>query len=161
MILFSFRLIQAKTVIGTPLYMPPEVVEGKLYTFNADVWSLGITAIELAEGYSLSPSPSLLFSLFLSPPPLLLIYLLSFSFFLSRVGCFHVFCVCVRCLSKCDTDMLTSRSHPPHYEEGKDNPLKAMMLISSSPPPKLSDPKKFSPEFYNFVCVHSLEIPSC
>jgi serine/threonine protein kinase len=43
-------------VIGTPLFMSPEVIDGKPYTFNADVWSLGITAIQFAEGYFLKLS---------------------------------------------------------------------------------------------------------
>lgn len=40
---------KANTVIGTPLFMSPEILEGKTYGENADVWSLGIIAIEMAE----------------------------------------------------------------------------------------------------------------
>ena len=38
------------TVIGTPLWMSPELIESGAYGKPTDVWSLGITAIELVKG---------------------------------------------------------------------------------------------------------------
>lgn len=63
------------TVIGTPCYMAPEILGGgNGYTEKADIWALGITAIELATGsapYSDLYPLEVIVRISNSPPPTL------------------------------------------------------------------------------------------
>lgn len=86
----SDTMAKRQTVIGTPFWMAPEVIQEVGYDVKADLWSLGITAIEMAEG---------------KPP--------------------------------------YSNIHP----------MRAIFMIPSRPPPRLTEPDKWSKEFNDFVAL--------
>lgn len=76
------------TVIGTPFWMAPEVIQEVGHDYKADIWSLGITAIEMAE------------------------------------------------------------TKPPYWNI---HPMRAIFMIPTRPPPKLTEPQKWSQEFQDFI----------
>jgi len=81
-------MAKRQTVIGTPFWMAPEVIQEVGYDFKADIWSLGITCIEMAE------------------------------------------------------------SKPPYSNI---HPMRAIFMIPSRPPPRLTEPDKWSKEFNDFI----------
>jgi serine/threonine protein kinase len=90
-------LRKRNTVIGTPFWMAPEVIQEVGYDYKADIWSLGITAIEMAE------------------------------------------------------------TRPPYSNI---HPMRAIFMIPSRPPPKLTEPEQWSDEFNNFVASCLIKNPN-
>ena len=81
-------IAKRKTFIGTSLWMAPEIIQEIGYGCVADIWSLGITSIEMAEGKA------------------------------------------------------------PYADI---NPMRAMFMIPSKPPPSFTKPDQWSSQFIDFV----------
>jgi len=64
----------AKTVIGTPCYLSPEVWQKKPYSFASDIWALGCVLHELCALHAAYKGPdinALLLKIVMRPPPTL------------------------------------------------------------------------------------------
>lgn len=43
----NFTLEKAQTIVGTPYYLSPEIVQNQPYNFKSDIWSLGVLLYEM------------------------------------------------------------------------------------------------------------------
>lgn len=62
----TFQRLRRTTLAGTPYYMAPELIQRIPYGEKVDVWSVGISIIELIEG---TVPPTSFFNMRLGEPP--------------------------------------------------------------------------------------------
>ena len=43
----NFTMEKASTIVGTPYYLSPEIVQNQPYSFKSDIWSLGVLLYEM------------------------------------------------------------------------------------------------------------------
>ena len=48
--LFSANDLTA-TMVGSPIYMAPEILKGNIYNIKCDIWSMGVVLFEMLFGY--------------------------------------------------------------------------------------------------------------
>mgnify|MGYP001067939628 CR=1 FL=1 len=129
-----------RPVAGTRYWMAPELFERGQPKAGppADIWSLGITGIELVR------ARGLVWCVQMWAPLVLMICV----------------CVCGGACAWCEQ----AHGQPPYFDEG---PMEAMRAITQRPPPRLSDfghegkkRKKWSHDFEDFVAQCLTKEPS-
>lgn len=147
-----------KSLVGTPYWMAPEVIEQSRYDAKADVWSLGITAIELAEAApphaSLHPM-KVLFVVPNAPPPAVANGSERFVTFVAK------------CVRKAPADRPTARElldHDPFVCEADvpaaQRDLAALLVVTKSPPPPTAKKQPaVEPEYEEPTVVTPRESP--
>lgn len=68
----SCTLPKARTSVGTPQYMPPEMMLSRSYTYHSDMWSLGCVLYEmvaLRPAFQAENSVNLAFKVCFAHPP--------------------------------------------------------------------------------------------
>jgi len=158
-----------KTFVGTPCWMAPEVMEQSGYNYKADIWSFGITALELATGHApfakYPPIKVLMLTLQNEPPTL------------DRDQASHKFTKTFKemidsCLIKDPTKRPTSEKllQHPFFKQAKKKsflvstilhnvpPLTQITHIKKTPQPKVNHDKVISWDFDNDSNI-STELP--
>ena len=73
---------RTKTYVGTPLFIPPEVIHQKEYDFSADWWAYGVTLYQLATGtFPFDSTQSAISTYYFKIFPFILIYSSNLSFY--------------------------------------------------------------------------------
>eukprot|EP00179_Madagascaria_erythrocladioides_P015018 CAMPEP_0198370858 /NCGR_PEP_ID=MMETSP1450-20131203/156933_1 /TAXON_ID=753684 ORGANISM="Madagascaria erythrocladiodes, Strain CCMP3234" /NCGR_SAMPLE_ID=MMETSP1450 /ASSEMBLY_ACC=CAM_ASM_001115 /LENGTH=370 /DNA_ID=CAMNT_0044078407 /DNA_START=26 /DNA_END=1134 /DNA_ORIENTATION=+ len=119
---------RAKTFIGTPYWMAPEIIDtksgGPPYDYKVDVWAIGITCTFIGTPYWMAPE---IIDTKSGGPP-----------YDYKVDVWAIGITCIE----------LAEMNPPLYEM---NPMRALFEIPSRPPPRLIDNGEWTPQFIEFV----------